>query len=508
MTKEENRTTNYKMDLEKVRLLAKEEGYEEICFNEKLKVISFLPHHMHSSHHQDDYQIRINVYWVTGTVSTSLNQMRRDMTQLFRGHVNMVELRSIFRNPRLQCNRCRRVLAPLSQPSDQYPLLEFKVNNKGVKVDGYKSSPSSSSSLYDPIEMECSNRRFCQKILTEESEVKAQLEWLEKEISFLQEQKDQVKAIAANFEEERRKKAAAEEAAKRKQEEKLRLEKLQEERHLKDLAEAAERERMQKIRLDTIEKIVEIEGKNEMVFRRLILAAVETVDKEFQESRQREEEEERRLERESRLDRRGKYMACCIDESDFVSKKFNETVSCIAIGGNATMMLYENGSWTCTAGIPKLLYNELNGREVMALPPPTYVALGSFDRYYIQFEDGNNLWVGCDEMAEALQHETRKVKSVAFGKYWDSYFIVFDDGYWICNNIPNSLCDLVRRNKCCDNLRCVSLGPNGEYYVSANNGHSWWGGSAKDQMNAINKYRDRIEFIDFGDNYTHILRYT
>eukprot|EP00956_Cyclotella_meneghiniana_P009617 scaffold13283_cov82-Cyclotella_meneghiniana.AAC.4 len=147
-------------------------------------------------------------------------------------------------------------------------------------------------------------------------------------------------------------------------------------------------------------------------------------------------------------------------------------------------MLYENGTWAlCTAGLAKLLYNKLNGRQ-KSLPLPTYVSIGSQDCYYIEFADGKSEWVGCDHMSDELKSTSKSVKTVAFREHWGSYFVVFTEEGYRFNNIPYALSDLIQdKRKAKGGLKCVSLGPDGEYFlVSAKNGKAWWGGMNDDAL--------------------------
>ena len=57
-------------------------------------------------------------------------------------------------------------------------------------------------------------------------------------------------------------------------------------------------------------------------------------------------------------------------------------------------------------------------------------------------------------------------------------------------------------------LSCVSLGPSGEYYVSAEDGRTWWGGMHAGNHSITKKVKDRIKFMDFGDNDSFFLRYS
>ena len=205
---------------------------------------------------------------------------------------------------------------------------------------------------------------------------------------------------------------------------------------------------------------------------------------------------------------RGTFMKGLFYEADHVSKIFDKTVTCVACGGEAMIMLYETGGWAFTSNLPKLLHNKLNGRQ-KSLPSPLYVALGSQDRYYIRFQDGKCEFVGCDAMIQTLQKKqiSRTVRTVAFGGDWDSYFIVYSDGGYEYSSIPLALHKLIKsRNGKCD-LACVSLGPSGEFYVRTQNEKAWWGGMTTKNLQTVSSVKDRITFLDFGDDDTYFLRY-
>jgi hypothetical protein len=206
-----------------------------------------------------------------------------------------------------------------------------------------------------------------------------------------------------------------------------------------------------------------------------------------------------------------KFQLHSIHRSDHMNKKFNEQVTCIACGGNATIMLYESGITSMTTGLTKKLCNSLKKRRQKSLPPPEYVALGSRGRYYVRFTDGKSDWVGCEKMKKELIKANRSVKSVAFGNHKDSYFIVYKGGSFSYNKSPQELEKLISSRKNKNDLECVSLGPDGEFYMSAKNGpqRKWWGGISKKNLAKIEEVRNRgIKFIDFGGGHTFLCRYT
>lgn len=88
--------------IERIREIARECRLEEIYLNETSKVISFRSSSKRRfDNDDDDDTTRYNVYYTTGTVSTSLDHPRQGKTQLFRRHVDPQLLREIFLNPRI-----------------------------------------------------------------------------------------------------------------------------------------------------------------------------------------------------------------------------------------------------------------------------------------------------------------------------------------------------------------------------------------------------------------------
>eukprot|EP00523_Entomoneis_sp_CCMP467_P014636 CAMPEP_0168772292 /NCGR_PEP_ID=MMETSP0725-20121227/3881_1 /TAXON_ID=265536 /ORGANISM="Amphiprora sp., Strain CCMP467" /LENGTH=484 /DNA_ID=CAMNT_0008821805 /DNA_START=1 /DNA_END=1456 /DNA_ORIENTATION=- len=441
-----------------IRRVAREEGLSECYFNETSRVISF------ARAGESFERVRFNVYYTTGTVGTCLNHPRQGRTQLFRRNVRTLEdLREIFQKPRVHTGKGYQ-RRPIDSHSHQHcheegrslsPLWitkNFPVGSRAY-VRGYSNCTIQSGMdnggkvkvLYDdgssyrakPTMLE----EVMEEILDEETAAKQQLQSLEAERSQIDQQIQEAKGILNHFEEKRR------------LEEAKRLEK-------KRLAEERE----------------EQEAKRQQVAR--LVAAID-----------------------SERAKRGTLFSGFVDQADFVSKQFDETVTVISTSGNATILLYEGGSWACTSGITKLLHNKLNGRQ-RTLPKATYVAIGSMDRYYIRFSDGKSEWVGCDGMTALLNKEERTVASIAFGEDWNSYFVVFTDGGWMYESIPQGLIDVIERRQRRGDLTCVSLGPNGEYYVAAKNGRSWWGGVSSKASKAIGNFGNRIRFMDFGDDYT------
>ena len=74
--------------------------------------------------------------------------------------------------------------------------------------------------------------------------------------------------------------------------------------------------------------------------------------------------------------------------------------------------------------------------------------------------------------------------------------------------VPHALDRLIRSRGKRTDLECISLGPNGEYYLSVRSGKDWWGGTSYEVSNYINQFGSRIKFLDFADNNGVFVRYT
>jgi hypothetical protein len=239
-------------------------------------------------------------------------------------------------------------------------------------------------------------------------------------------------------------------------------------------------------------------------------AAEEEKQRAAEEEKRRAAEEEKWRAAQAKMESRGtSWTSSLCHDADFCCQLQSKDVRCVATNGDSSIYLYDDGKWAYTAGLPDYLYKKLNGRA-WHHPAPTYVALGTMDRYYIRFANGKSEWMGCEGMSDVLDRENRSVRTVAFGEDWDSYFVVFDCGWWSYSNVPKGLSDLLaKRGKRAD-LTAVSLGPNGEWYLEAQNGRAWWDGCAYmlEQTDDIQNKGGDVKFIDFGSDDAYIIRWS
>lgn len=191
-------------------------------------------------------------------------------------------------------------------------------------------------------------------------------------------------------------------------------------------------------------------------------------------------------------------------------------VTCVATNGKGAVFLYGHGGVAYTPGIPKHLHQKLkqlkHGRASTLTTDtrPSYVALGTRDRYYVQFHDGSADWKGPKALDKLLKNCRLAPRSVAFGEKYDSYFVVFEDGSWECNDIPEELNDKLADRVDHPDLVCVTMGPSGAFFLRAASGKMWWGGISEEldiMIQSLLETDRYLNFIDFGEDSSYFLSY-
>lgn len=80
---------SYRIPIDVIEALAKDNGYNRIDFQENIAMLSY-----------SDGSTRINIYLTKMTVATCLQHPKKGATQLFRKNVNYEMLKEIFVYPR------------------------------------------------------------------------------------------------------------------------------------------------------------------------------------------------------------------------------------------------------------------------------------------------------------------------------------------------------------------------------------------------------------------------
>ena len=224
------------------------------------------------------------------------------------------------------------------------------------------------------------------------------------------------------------------------------------------------------------------------------------------------------------------------------------TIVAVPTNGHGCIVLRNNGAFSTVGNLPKPLYKELFRKRA---PFPEYIALGTKGRYYVRFEDGTHKCAGPQSLKafingtgeyessnakktsrfsnSVMKQKTKKgqienrhnhshaIACIAFGRKFDEFFLVRNDGSWECNgDMPESLDQLLadRRDKA--DLEWVSLGPNNEWCLKARNDRIWWGGVSEEVDDHLSRVliedeehgrMNDLKFIDFGVNDTFFLLY-
>ncbi|XRA98355.1 Aste57867_15909 protein [Pycnococcus provasolii] len=406
------------LPIAEVRNLAARYGWSEVQYSAESRVIAF------TRMSETNGRMRVNVYYTTGTVGTSLNHPVDGPGQMFRRCTSLNDLERIFSNPRVHTER------------------------------GYKrrrNDPLDGARL--PVDTSCID----QSAESEETIARRMLVEMDLEAAALAARRAQLaKHIRVTFDE-------------------------------------------------PVLKNAQIALKNA-----LLEAARRAAEKKAAEERAlAEKKAAEKAALEAKRAARGTSISSMLYNSDDTKDSFSSTVTCVATNGYGTIMLYESGSWAFSRDLPTGLYNKLHGRS-LDHSRPSYVALGTQESYYIRFRNGSSQWAGPDGLSTALHETSRTVASVAFGEDYHTWFIVYTDGYWEYNgDIPSGLDELMDSRKRRADLSLVTLGPDGEYFLKAQNGKTWWGGISTAMSKTIRSIgNDRLKFMDFGEDNTYFIRYS
>lgn len=164
--------------------------------------------------------------------------------------------------------------------------------------------------------------------------------------------------------------------------------------------------------------------------------------------------------------------------------------------------------WGC--GIPRGLYNKLNGRQYW-LPTIDVVAFGPDDTsYFVQFTDGSMEWKGLPrELEKHLGNQSScHVKTLALGDEGSWYCKWCDDSVaWAC--IPLELHSELEASSL-PPVDCLTLGPRGEWFVRFCDGNWRCGGhpdSCIRMIANIERRGGRIVDVLFGHNSQWLITY-
>uniref|UniRef100_A0A7S0REJ4 Uncharacterized protein n=1 Tax=Pyramimonas obovata TaxID=1411642 RepID=A0A7S0REJ4_9CHLO len=205
--------------------------------------------------------------------------------------------------------------------------------------------------------------------------------------------------------------------------------------------------------------------------------------------------------------RRGDNATIFCNHADVVTENFEPSVVYMAMAGTSTLLLYENGNWSYTAGLPSPLHKRLYKRSVSD-PLPKVVAIGPHHRYFVEFADGKTYWEGLSKQFDEAAKSTNNIAKVAFGALETSFFLLEANGATQYCDLPDALTDHLKTSY--KKVHHLSLGPAGEWYVSWKDG-SWRCDNISTHMTEkINKLQKKgwhIRDMAFGEGATYVIRY-
>jgi len=475
------------VSIDAVRDLAREENLIEIGWIEKNNVISFWKG-------VGTNYTRINVWCTTGTVGTYMLHPRLGRTQFFRRNCTIDRIQGLMKNPRLHSGsgyytveKAVEILTKIEKPKEK--------DKRSPQSTGSHSTYSSNKENSDPGELD------------ERCEAERQLRRIQKERTSLDEEEKRARKVIDSIEKRQEDERFRLEEEQLKLEEAKRIISEEKARVVKQQAEEYERRE----RRDTL--LSQRRGRNESMGR-----SVERQRQDRRADRTEDGMEEEELVPRNKIKNRSQSLATTrrlrgtkyhfsLPESlceDF-EMGWSKSLVSVALGNSGFIQIEEPGKGWNFRNVPKGLEKRLTTRSA-GQPPPKYTSLGAKGRYFVQYPNGKRQWSGPASLSTYLQGAKRSVRSVAFGKNYNTWFVVHSDGDYEWNGkIPYGLEQVLNAHD--HKLKCVSLGGNNEWYLEASTGEAWWNGISETMSDCVENIKDQITFMDFGDEWEWIVRY-
>eukprot|EP01069_Polyplicarium_translucidae_P003030 Polyplicarium_translucidae@DN2192_c0_g1_i2.p1 len=204
------------------------------------------------------------------------------------------------------------------------------------------------------------------------------------------------------------------------------------------------------------------------------------------------------------------YLLAVQSFHDEFGRAWNQAPSvCVALG-RGYCIVYEDGSATWW-DIPKSLDAKLRSEKESA--SLRYVALGCEDSYFVKYASGKVEWCATEEFGAAVRRGMKDqrmlVERVAFGPD-RSWAILWSDGRIDFKNVPRSFARAVEALPPGEEVKDVSLGPEGEWFVILRNNSvraDNLGDSIYATLNEIQQRGWRLRTLVFGENGSYFMRY-
>mmetsp|Transcript_139123 Transcript_139123/g.443980 ORF Transcript_139123/g.443980 Transcript_139123/m.443980 type:complete len:211 (+) Transcript_139123:244-876(+) len=130
-----------------------------------------------------------------------------------------------------------------------------------------------------------------------------------------------------------------------------------------------------------------------------------------------------------------------------IGKLWNSSVQHAALGDNSFILLYDGGRYACN-DIPARIHERIQ-QEWSKL---SYVALGPDKAsYFVRFQDGSASWTVTlrlelsKRIHEVWETSRSNVSVVAFEPN-NGYFVLFENGSWQYNGLPDDLFEFLKKD--------------------------------------------------------------
>jgi hypothetical protein len=162
--------------------------------------------------------------------------------------------------------------------------------------------------------------------------------------------------------------------------------------------------------------------------------------------------------------------------------KFSDRVCCVALHNGGTLFILDtiDKVYTTTWDVVPDAVDELLRHRSKKLPQARFVALGTNDRFYVQFDNGTSEWGGTPEsFDDAIHASDSSVEYVSFGdgdgnyEHHEYWYIQFRDGSadWSAEMPP----DFVSAYNDVEHIAKVSLGSDDGFAILSANGTCFLG---------------------------------
>lgn len=126
---------------------------------------------------------------------------------------------------------------------------------------------------------------------------------------------------------------------------------------------------------------------------------------------------------------------------------------------------------------------------------PESIAVGTGGRYFVKFRNGKQMYSKEGSLHTLIGHKEETVRMVAFGAFFKSHAVLFNDGIVSYHNVPRELEKSLQTREKVD---FISLGPCGQYFLRFQDGSFKVGGIDDNKLSSLVRIEEAVREIVFG----------